>query len=708
LGLDEDDIWHTYATDGAEALRNIEESMLSLETDPGDKAELNRLYRALHTLKGNSALLDLQRIERLAHAAEDMVGMVRDRGAVLDGSMVELMLAIGDGLAEVVQQAGRERRDADAEQVADLVARVEAWVARQGVINVPLDPTLVGRGQLVIWSSLPPAGDVGSLPTPPEDDFLALELFLGLCNELLPSLLQWARAPGVAGSEAEAQLARVGEDLAESATRAGQVHASNALHALASAALDRKHDARALSALAAEVVGAVSRVEEAYRVACRTPQEFGLPELYRSVCRSMAAEAAREPALPEAPAAAPKPRAHEPVRKEPADDSARADFLRVDARKVSLVMDLMGELALTASAVTQHPELEGLELTGFSSASHKLDILIKELLNEVSAMRLVPVAGVFQRMKRVLRDAARRTGKQVELVLVGEDTEIDKLMVDSLHDPLVHVVRNAVDHGIEPPEERVRLGKPETGRVVLEALHQGGEVRVRVSDDGRGLDRARILQKAIDRKLVAPDAALSDAEITALVFQPGFSTKETVDELSGRGVGMDVLRTSIEELRGRVRIDSVHGKGSSLEITLPLTLAFVESMVVRERERLFAVPIEKVLEVFKAREEQLSSSSADGRTLIRLRDSLIPVAWLHRFYGEPDNDQDLRIAGRVVVVVQTGRGQLAIPVDRLLGNQPVMLKPLTGVLSNIRAAAGCGMLRSGDVALALDCERLHD
>jgi two-component system chemotaxis sensor kinase CheA len=410
---------------------------------------------------------------------------------------------------------------------------------------------------------------------------------------------------------------------------------------------------------------------------------------------------------PKPVAVAAQPKA--PARSNSDDESKdqKAEFLRVDARKISLLLDLASEIGLACGAVTHHPALEGLELEGYSQAAHKLELLVREMQNEVSGMRLVAVAGVFQRMRRVVRDTAMRTGKEVELVLEGEETEIDKVMVDALQDPLVHVLRNAIDHGIELPEERVALGKSRVGRIVLSASHQGGEVSIEVSDDGAGIKRDRVRERAESRGLIEPGKELSDDETLALVFAPGFSTKETVDELSGRGVGMDVVKTTITGLRGRVGLKSTEGRGSRLTMTMPLTLAFVESMVVRERDRLFALPIEKVFEVFKAEASQISRNSADGQTLVKVRGTMVPVLWLHRFWsdqsGVPTDDVD----GRILVVVQTSHGEFALPVDALLGNQQVMLKPLRGPLAGIRAAAGCGMLRTGDVALAIDCEQLY-
>jgi len=312
---------------------------------------------------------------------------------------------------------------------------------------------------------------------------------------------------------------------------------------------------------------------------------------------------------------------------------------------------------------------------------------------------------VFRRMRRVVRDAARRTGKQVELVIEGEETEIDKVMVDALQDPLVHLLRNAIDHGLETDDERRQVGKTLPGRLVLSAAHQAGEVTIQVSDDGRGIDEARVLARAKARGLISADAVLDSHAIHALVFEPGFSTKDEIDELSGRGVGMDVVKTTIEGLRGRVSVRSTPGRGSQFTLTMPLTLAFVEAMVVTERERLFALPVERVFEVFQAKSQHISRSSAEGMVRLRIRDSLIPVVWLHRFWQEK-GDFDETLENRLVVVVRTSQGALALPVDRLLGNQQVMLKPLRGPLSRIRAAAGCGMLRTGDVAVTLDCERL--
>jgi two-component system chemotaxis sensor kinase CheA len=308
-------------------------------------------------------------------------------------------------------------------------------------------------------------------------------------------------------------------------------------------------------------------------------------------------------------------------------------------------------------------------------------------------------------MRRVVRDTCLRTGKEADLVLVGEDTEIDKALVDRLHDPLVHVLRNAIDHGLEMPDERTGCGKSRRGRVVLQAAHRGGAVEIVVGDDGAGVNIARVKARAIERGLCAEEAVLSDEAVIEFLFAPGFSTAAQVTELSGRGVGLDVMRSTIESMRGSVCIRSKAGVGMRIEILLPLTVAFLEAMVVRAHGWLLAVPIEKVHHVERLAEDRIISEPGSDTVLARLDDGLVPLVRLSRFFNSVEDEQ--QSGSPIVVVVNSQRGRIAFPVDKLVGNQQVMLKPMNGLLQNIRASSGYGVLRSGEVALTLDCERLH-
>lgn len=616
------DIFYTYTMDAQEALREIEESLLTLESDSNNPTEVDRLYRGLHTLKGNSALLQLVRIEALAHAAEDVVGLMREGKAGFDGPAFTLLFEVVDCLRHVTEQASRERRDAEEHQVDDLMASLKAWLQAHG--GDCDGPNQGGSESLevVLWSNAP-----AKLSVPPPQK---LELAPPSTNLVIES--QGAGAKGRGGMER-------------------------------------------LTLMPAPM-----------------PQNQPRPSLKPPTPNALVIPSKAGKGKSKAPKVAAEPK----------------QYLRIDAQKVSAIMDLAGELTLACGSVMHHSDLEGLPLEGFRGAASKLEGLIRELQNEASAMRLVPIAEVFRPMRRVVRDAAQKTGKQVNLSLVGEETEIDKVMVERLQDPLVHSIRNAIDHGLESPQQRLEAGKPAAGTIILEASHQGGEVSVKVRDDGRGLDLDAILRRAIQRGLVRSDRELTESEITELLFLPGFSTRTMVTNMSGRGVGMDIIRTEIEKLRGRVTLHSALGRGCCLQFTVPLTLAFLEAMIVRERERLFALPIERVYDVLQVQPDQVTHSSANQETRLRVREKLVPVMWLHEFFGEPAREprSGPDLAGQLVVVVQGSSGVAALPVDELLGTQPVILKPLHWALSNVRAAAGCGMLPTGDVALALDCERL--
>ncbi len=380
-------------------------------------------------------------------------------------------------------------------------------------------------------------------------------------------------------------------------------------------------------------------------------------------------------------------------------------FLRVKADKVSQLLDLVGELGLVAAEVTHHPDLREMELEGFETAAHHLEVLIRELQGLASGLRLVPVGGVFKRVQRLIRDLSHQTGKPVDLVLEGGETEIDKVLVDQLHDPLMHLIRNAVDHGLEPAAERLAAGKPEQSRITLTAVQQGGEIQITVADDGRGLDREMILTRARQRGLVEPEQEPDDSTVWNYIFHSGFSTAREVSSLSGRGVGLDVVRVAIQSLRGRIMVDSRPGEGARITLHIPLTLAFLDSMVVRLHKRLYAIPIDVIGQIFKPEAAQVTRAAAENNEVVRIRDELVPVCHLQHFYQE--GEKDGLLTEQIMVVVQTSRGVLGLPVDEVIGQQQVTMKPLQRQLKDIRAGAACGLLSSGDVAIVLDCERLN-
>ncbi len=386
--------------------------------------------------------------------------------------------------------------------------------------------------------------------------------------------------------------------------------------------------------------------------------------------------------------------------------NTQAVFLRVQADKVDRLMDLVGELSLGVSEVIHSPDLVGLELSEFEKSAHRLRMIVREIQDTAAELRQVSVGDVFRRMRRMVRELERQTGKKIELAMVGEDTEIDKVVADRLYEPLVHVVRNSADHGLESPAERLAAGKSETGRITLIAAQLGGDIQITVADDGRGLHREKILARARARGLVGINEEPEDSKLWKVIFQPGFSTAETVTNLSGRGVGMDVLNATMKDLRGRIAVDSKAGDGTRVNLSIPLSLAFLDSLVMRIGRRLYATPVDMVSEVFRPESGQINAVSAgNGAEMIRVREHMVPVCRLQRFYGE--DCQTLQPLDTLIIVVfKTSFGQIGLPVDEMYDQQQVVMKPLQGQLGSIRASLGCALLGTGEIAVVLDCEEL--
>ena len=384
-----------------------------------------------------------------------------------------------------------------------------------------------------------------------------------------------------------------------------------------------------------------------------------------------------------------------------------AGLMRVSSDKISRLMDLVGELSLSVSETVQSPDLAGLSLANFDAAVHRLNMIVREVQDAASELRLVPVDDVFRRLRRMVRELERQTGKAIDMVIEGGDTAIDKLVADKLYDPLLHVVRNSADHGLEGTAERAEVGKPPQGRITLSAAQVGSEVQIVVADDGRGLDRVRILKKAREKGFFGPEEEPEPAALWKVIFEPGFSTAETVSNLSGRGVGMDVLNATMTALRGRIAVDSTAGQGTRVALHIPVSLAFLDCIILRLGVQLFAVPIDVVSEIAKPAPGDLIGISADdGSEMFRLRGSYIPVCRLERFYDDPTGAMQSSGPNPVLVIFSTGFGAIAVPVDEILDRQQVVMKPLVGRLAGVRASWGCALLGTGEVALVLDCERL--
>jgi len=400
-----------------------------------------------------------------------------------------------------------------------------------------------------------------------------------------------------------------------------------------------------------------------------------------------------------APVAAEREVGTEPIVEAASGPRNAEASVRIRTDRLDRLIDMVGELVIAQAMISQD---ETVVKTGRQELSRKVTHagkIVRELQDLSMSMRMVPMRATFQKMVRLSRDAAHRSGKQVELVLDGEDTEIDRNMVDVIADPLVHMVRNAVDHGVETPAARAAAGKPAVGRLKLSAYHAGGNVVVELEDDGKGLDKDRIVRKAIEKGLIESEKGMSDADIFKLIFEPGFSTNEVVTDLSGRGVGMDVVRRNIESIQGRIEIASEAGRGTKFTFRLPLTLAITDGMSVRVGNERYIIPIIHIQICFRPTAEDLSTIQGRGE-MVRLRDTLMPMVRLSRFFEVKGAAADPTNA--LLVVVFAGDRKCAILVDELLGQQQVVAKPLGAGMKGRRGIAGGAILGDGRVGLILD------
>lgn len=404
------------------------------------------------------------------------------------------------------------------------------------------------------------------------------------------------------------------------------------------------------------------------------------------------------------PEAAPQGGAFVQERRSGEDRRASSEDLRsvkVQTSKLDFLVDMAGELVIVQSMVRHQPELAALRSPAALRSLAQLERITGELQKTAMSMRMVPVNGLFQKMSRLVRDVARKTGKQVEMESMGGDTELDRNVVEELADPLVHMIRNAVDHGVEGPEERLAAGKTEAGHVRLSASHQAGHIVISIADDGRGLMRSKIVDKAMKTGLIESDAGLSDREVFDLIFAPGFSTSAAVTDVSGRGVGMDVVKKQIQKLRGHVDIESVPGQGTTFQLWLPLTLAMIDGLVVGVGKERYVVPLFSVREMLRPTPEMLFSVE-NRHEMAMVRNSLMPMVRLHeRFHVEP---RSRSATDGLWIVAEAAGKTFCLMVDELIGKQEVVIKSLGESLKDLPGIAGGAILGDGRVALILDLE----
>jgi len=384
----------------------------------------------------------------------------------------------------------------------------------------------------------------------------------------------------------------------------------------------------------------------------------------------------------------------------------RQNMISVNLSKLDKLMDLVGELVVSEAMVTRNPDLEGLNLDNFNKASRQLRKITGELQDVVMSIRMVPLSMTFHKMNRIVRDMCKKLGKEAELQIIGEETEVDKNIIEHLSDPLMHLIRNSLDHGIETADERVCAGKPHQGKITLEAKNAGGDVWIIVKDDGRGLNRDKILSKAKENGLLTrPESDISDREVYSFIFLPGFSTKDKVTEFSGRGVGMDVVTKNIEKIGGTILVDSKPGEGTVISVKIPLTLAIINGMQVKVGNSKYTIPTTSIRESFRVGENDLITDP-DGNEMLMVRGQCYPVMRLHTRFDV--NTPALRICEGIVIMVDDNSKNVCLFADALLGEQQVVVKALPKYLKKVSGISGCTLLGDGSISLILDTAGLVD
>lgn len=643
----------------AEHLANMEYLLLAMDVAHPEAEKLNAVFRAVHSIKGGAATFGFADLAELTHALENLLDRLRKQALVLTDAMVEVFLRAKDVLQGMLT-AHRGGPTVGGDEVSAVTHRL-AQLAE--VVPVPLvehaTPTsLRCRVLLELW----PGEDV--------DIAAALES-LGRCGEL--AVVQQgnvdSQQPWVASFCSELTASEVADTLAfVLPPERFSVRPDGGVEEDADFGLFLDPPDTAVP-----VAPLVAYEEDGFGLFAPLPT----PEPVAPVSAN--------PAVPLAEAASSEP--------------AATRSIRVNIEKVDLLLNLVGELVITQSMLLQSGQaLDPVEHPQLLDGINALQRHARELQEAVMSIRMTPVSFVFDRFPRVVRDLASRMGKQVELRMVGEATELDKGFIEKLVDPLTHLVRNSLDHGIEAPEVRLAKNKPAQGRLTLLAFHQGGSIVIEVTDDGAGLDRRRILAKARERGMACHDS-MTDAEVWALIFEAGFTTADEVSEVSGRGVGMDVVKRNIQSMGGRIDIDTLRDAGTTISIRLPLTLAIMDGMSVRVGSERYVLPLSFILESLQPAPGEIKTIAGRGR-VVNLRGDYLPVVSLADYLEMPEADTPAQQG--IVVIVQSAETRLALLVDELIGQQQCVVKNLESNYRQIDGVAGATILSDGQVALILD------
>ncbi len=669
-----------FLDEAADLLAAAEESFIRLESNPKDDSSREKILRLFHNIKGSAAAVGFESLSKLCHRVENLLVLVADKRIELSGKNVDLLLRCNDTVVKFVAALLQDRNVA----------------FDTGAIEQEVDQTIA-------------SGKSDDAPAPAPQ---AVIIDQGLLQDFV--------------SDASDQLEVMDTNLLALERNASDLEALNALfrafHTVKSASaimqftglerlahavenvLDQLREAKSafegdVAAVCFDAVTAIRRMTDEVRQG-KSPDT---PEAAKQVDSLVARiQGQEQTGTVKAPSLTPEARPGAEYDQSQAVAAVVRDGIKVDAEKLDRLIDVIGEIVISETMVAQSAELKAIS-AGQLIFKHldRLNKLTRTLQEIGMSLRMVPIRHTFRKMSRIVRDVSKKLDKKVELKLLGEDTELDKTVADKIGDPLVHMVRNAIDHGIEKTvEERLLAGKPEHGTVALRAFHKGGSICIEIEDDGRGIDRNKLLAKAVEKGIVSADAQLTDHEVQMLVFHPGLSTAEKVTDVSGRGVGMDVVKRNIEELHGQVDIQSTIGKGTLFSIRIPHTLAIIEGMVVAVGRERYVVPTYSIIRSVRASAAQLVTASGKRAEMLNLHGEILPLFRLGRFYSVPQAQDDPEKG--IVMVVEEDNRRIGLLVDEILRQQQFVIKGLGGSMKNVPGISGGTIMPDGNVGLILD------
>ncbi|MGP3699291.1 chemotaxis protein CheA [Rhodobacter sp. NSM] len=637
----DDDMMAVFRQEATDLIESLERGLLDLSDSPEDRDLINAVFRDLHTIKGSGAMFGFADMAAFVHAFESAFDLLRSGQAAVTPEIISLALSARD-------------------EIIGFLAEEADPTGRRPAILAALAAAVGGSGHATDETPAAAAGDAA--PEGAHRLWFRLtgnSLALGARPDLLLSELR-----DLGATDISADLSGVPP-------------------------LDALDPEVCMIGWSMHFPNGVSR-DALDNVFLFNDAELRLEEPEAVAAAPVVAAAA--------PAAAPKA----PAGRKPSEDAPTGDkggaTMRVAAERLDHLMDRVGELVIADARLLQlaHQSRD----PALMAAAEEISRLAAGLRDTTMRIRMVPVRSMIGRFRRLIHGLSETVGKPVSFVVHGEDTELDKTVIEQLADPIVHMLRNSVDHGLESPADRAAAGKPAEGRITLEAEYSGAEVVIRISDDGRGLNRERIRNKAIANGIIGADAILTEAAMNALILEPGFSTAEAITELSGRGVGMDVVKKTIESLRGSIEVQSVEGRGTTFTLRLPLTLAIIEGLLVEVAGERFSIPLAAVQEIVELPADRIEEDgSAD---FLDVRDRLVPLVRLRRMFSSPGGPGDFQ----TVVIVRAGETRAGAVVDRIIGTNQIVIKQMSRLHSGVRAFSGATILGDGTVALILDVPHL--